>query len=273
MRKQLGQHFLVNPRVIRKIIRAANLCREDIVVEIGPGLGALTIPLSRRVNTLIAIELDASLCQRLQVLFSGDPHVVIIHANAAQFDYESLGLLKKAKVVANLPYYVATSILLRLLEKRHLFSDMILMLQKEVAERVVAQPGGKDYGLLSITCQLFSQVKLYAIIPPKAFKPPPQVESAILKFVILEEPRFKIKDSNHFFELVKCAFSQRRKTLRNTLKSQLNLVHSPTLLDQALKELDISPRLRGEALPIETYVHLSNYLIEQTECKVLSTEC
>jgi 16S rRNA (adenine1518-N6/adenine1519-N6)-dimethyltransferase len=263
MRKRLGQHFLVSPWVIQKIIQTSEAHPEDTVLEIGPGLGALTKPLSKIVSRLIAIELDESLCQHLKTIFADAPHVQIIQADALKIDYEKLGLQKKVKVIANLPYYVATPILLHLLENRTFFSTMTLMFQKEVAERVVAQPGGKAYGYLSIVCQLWSEIEFCFTVPPEAFNPPPEVDSAVLKFTVLDEPRFKVKDLNHLLKLIKQAFSQRRKTLRNTLKSHLNLIYSPLLLDKALEELHISPHLRGEALSVEKFVLLSNYLVEQ----------
>jgi 16S rRNA (adenine1518-N6/adenine1519-N6)-dimethyltransferase len=247
--------------VIGKIIDVAGLDEDDIVLEIGPGLGALTIPLAGKVRHLIAIELDNELCQKLKNIFSDTPHVQVVQGDALQIDYEKLIPAKKMKVVANLPYYLAIPILLRLLEVRRLFSEMTLMFQKEVAVRIVAKPGGKDYGLLSVSCQLFSDVTWCFTIPPQAFKPPPQIDSAVLKFKVLENPKFQLKDLNHFFELVKCVFSQRRKTLRNTLKSHLNVIHSTQLLDKALAELNIDPYLRGEALSTERYVQLSNYLV------------
>jgi len=270
MRKRLGQHFLVNPRVIRKMIRTADLDPEDTVLEIGPGRGALTVPISGIVQQLIAIERDETLYRHLKALFSDSPHVRILHADALEVDYQDLGFKKKAKVVANLPYYVATPILRRLLAGRCLFSEMTLMLQKEVAERVVAQPGGKDYGFLSITCQLFSDIQFCFVVPPKVFNPPPEVESAVLKFKLREEPKAPVKDLKHFFELVKQAFAQRRKTLRNTLKSHPNLIHSPALLDGALEALNISPHLRGETLSVEAYARLSNYLVEHIKWGVVS---
>lgn len=250
-KKHLGQNFLYDPSILDNIIRAAGLSGEDTVVEIGPGPGRLTRKLAESVKRLIAIELDPELYERLKGDFIAYRNVEIIHADALKFPFETIGSFK---VVANIPYYITTPIIFRLLEARECLQSMTLTTQKEVAERIAAEPGGKDYGVLTIMIQYFAQAELMFIIPKEAFRPIPKVDSAVVHMKILERPRVMVRDEKLFFRLVKTAFSQRRKTLSNSLKGI-----SDDIKDVLLQS-GIDPQRRPETLSLEEFARLSDSL-------------
>ena len=250
-KKHLGQNFLYDPSILDNIIRAAGLSGEDTVVEIGPGPGRLTRKLAEVAKRLIAIELDPELYERLQGDFIAYRNVEIIHADALKFPFETIG---EFKVVANIPYYITTPIIFRLLDAKKYLKSMTLTIQKEVAERIVAHPGGKDYGVLTIMIQYFAQPELKFIIPKEAFRPMPKVDSALVHIKILERPAVTVKDEKIFFRLVRTAFSQRRKTLSNSLKG----------LGEGIRDVMISsgidPGRRPETLSLEEFASLSDLL-------------
>jgi 16S rRNA (adenine1518-N6/adenine1519-N6)-dimethyltransferase len=251
-KKHLGQNFLYDPMILDNIIRAAGLSGEDTVVEIGPGPGKLTRKLAESVKKLIAIELDPELYEKLKGDFIAYRNVEIIHADAMKFPFEDIG---EFKVVANIPYYITTPIIFRLLDAKKYLKSMTLTIQKEVAERIVAHPGGKDYGVLTIMVQYFAQAELMFIIPKEAFRPIPKVDSAVVHIKILERPRVLVRDEKMFFRLVRTAFSQRRKTLSNSLKG----------LGEGVRDVMISagidPQRRPETLSLEEFAKLSDYLV------------
>lgn len=250
-KKHLGQNFLYDPSILSRIIQAAGLSSEDTVVEIGPGPGRLTRMLAEKVKRLIAIELDPELYERLKGDFIAYRNVEIVHGDALQFPFETIS---EFKVVANIPYYITTPIIFRLLEAKAFLRSMTLTIQKEVAERIVAHPGCKDYGVLTIMIQYFVRPELKFIIPKEAFRPVPKVDSAVVHMKILEQPAVTVKDEKMFFRLVRTAFSQRRKTLSNSLKS----------FRADIREVMISagtdPQRRPETLSLEEFARLSDFL-------------
>jgi len=250
-KKHLGQNFLYDNSILSRIIQSAGLSGDDIVVEIGPGPGRLTRMLAETVKRLIAIELDPELYERLKGDFIAYRNVEIIHGDALKFPFETTGAFK---VVANIPYYITTPIIFRLLDARKNVQSMTLTIQKEVAERIVARPGGKDYGVLSIMIQYYASPELKFIIPKEAFRPVPKVDSAVVHMKILERPCVTVKDEKMFFRLVKTAFSQRRKTLSNSLKSFEGDIK------EVLRAAGIDPQRRPETLSIKEFARLSDSL-------------
>jgi len=254
-KKSLGQIFLKNPRYLHKIVTAAHVTPDDNVLEIGPGLGHLTQVLAKKAKKVLAIELDERLIPGLHKQFSKYQNVEIIKADALQFAYESLG--GRWKVVANLPYYISTSIIQKLISYRVQFISLTLMLQKEVAERISATPGGKKYGYLSVLVQLHTKPKIEFNVPAEAFTPKPEVDSAVITLTIRNQPAVPIRDEAFFIQVVKVSFSQRRKTLRNSLK-QLDI--SMETLDAVMNETAIDLGRRAETLTVEEYGRLADFL-------------
>ena len=252
MRKsRLGQNFLYDRSILEKIVSAADLTRDDTVVEIGPGPGTLTRVLSRNVKRVIAIELDERLCGKLGSELSDLANVELIRGDALKFPFEQIG---NFKVVANIPYYITTPVIFRLLEARQSLSTMTLTVQKEVAERVIASPGGKDYGVLSIMVQYLAEAELKFVIPREAFRPVPKVDSAVLHMKILDRPPVNVLDENTFHRVVRAAFSQRRKTLSNALKSFGEGMREKIIAS------GIDPGRRPETLSMEEFARLADSL-------------
>ena len=253
-KRYLGQIFLCDPSILRRIIQVAQLSKEDLVVEIGPGWGKLTRMLAERVKKVIAIELDERLFEGLKTELAGYDNLELIHGDALKYPYENL---PEFKVVANIPYYITTPIIFRLLKAKKNLKSMTLTIQKEVAERIVAAPGGKDYGVLSVMIQYYAEPRLKFIIPKGAFRPVPKVCSAVVHFKILERPPVSVKDEEYFFRVVKTAFSQRRKMLSNSLKSlSIDIID----IKDKLTEAGIDSSRRPETLCIEEFARLSNVL-------------
>lgn len=253
MRRSLGQHFLFDKRVLKKIIDCSKVTSNDTVIEIGPGFGTMTRLLAERVKKVIAIEIDRKLVAKLKDSLSMKTNVEVITANALKFPYETIK--GKFKVVANIPYYITTPLLFRLLEFKEKIPSMTLLLQKEVARRIVASPGSKDYGILSITVQLYAKPSLKFLVPKGAFSPPPEVDSAVVHFEVFSQPLYKLKNEEFFLRVVKTAFSQRRKTISNSLKPFKNI-------KEALQETGIDQSSRPEVLSIKEFVKLSHALME-----------
>lgn len=261
-RRALGQHFLRDSRIAEAIVGIAHLAREDLCVEIGPGEGALTFLLAERAGRLLALELDEALAERLRPRLASLAHVQVRLADARSFDYSSLPALKpspggRVVVVGNLPYSVSKPILERLVAARTAVTEMVLTLQKEVAERVAAGPGSKRYGALSVLTQLYCDVRLALTIPPGAFRPPPKVDSAVLHLRVLAAPRVPVGDEGSFHRLVKAAFSQRRKTLANALAGGLGL--GVATARQRLQAAGIDPARRAETLSLEEFSRLNSF--------------
>jgi len=254
-KKSLGQHFLKDPHYLKKIADAARINREDQVLEIGPGLGHLTRELAARAKNVIALELDERLVPRLGEEFSETAKIEIVHADALAYQYETLS--GRWKVVANLPYYISTPIIRRLLQFREKFTTLTLMLQKEVAERIAAPPGGKEYGYLSVLVQFYAEARMEFIVPPGAFTPQPEIDSAVITLVVRDAPAVAVRDERFFFRLVKAAFSQRRKTLRNAIR-QLGIPKER--IDRVLSATGIDLSRRAETLSVEDFGTLADFL-------------
>ncbi len=251
MKKPFGQHFLFDPNILGKIIDSSGITSKDTVVEIGPGLGTLTKFLSERAGRVIAIEIDKRLIERLKENLSARKNVEVITADALSFPYDTIK--GSFRVVANLPYNISTPLIFRLLKYREKISAMTLLLQKEVAKRIVASPGTKEYGALSISVQLSTDPALKFMVSKKAFSPPPEVDSALVHFMVYSTPRFDIKDEAMLKKVVKTAFSGRRKMIANSLKTFKGI-------KEALKESGIDPALRPENLSAGDFVRLANTL-------------
>jgi len=259
-RKKWGQHFLADKNILKKVIKTAEIEKEDVVLEVGPGLGGMTQALAHEAKKVIAVEIDARLAEILRNKLADTPNVEIIGSDILKFDVRKhLGSGKRpVKVVANLPYQISTPLLFHFIESRDLFSALILMLQKEVAERMVAPPGGKTYGPLSVLVQSVADVSICFTIKPSAFFPPPEVESAVIRLSWKERPMIAPEQEGWFRLVVKGCLGYRRKTLANALKhSDLPL---PENLKERLEEVGIDPRRRPETLSVQEFVGLASVL-------------
>jgi len=259
-KKRLGQHFLVDRNILDKVIRTAQVGKEDVVLEVGPGLGEMTIALARQAKKVIAIEIDPKLVAILNEKVKNYSNVEVVKNDILKVDFNPF--LKKEghpiKVVANLPYQVSTPLLFRFIESKETFSTFTLMLQKEVAERMVAHPGGKEYGPLSIFIQMFSDVSIRFFIKPSAFFPPPKVESAVVQMVWKEKPIIELQNEEWFKKVVRGCFSYRRKTLVNALKhSGLTLAES---IELKMEAIGIDTRRRPETLTLQEFASLAKVL-------------
>lgn len=253
-KKHLGQNFLFDPSILKRIIQTANLTQDDTVVEIGPGFGRLTRMLADEVKRVIAIELDGELYERLKNELSGYDNIELIHGDALKYPY---GTLNEFKVVANIPYYITTPIIFKLFEHRDRLGSITIMIQKEVARRIAAGHGNKEYGILSLMTQYYGRPELGFIVPRGAFRPVPKVDSAVVHIEIYKKPPVKVKDEALFFRVIRTAFSQRRKTLANSLKPV-----SPDI-KEILPLAGIEPNRRAETLSIEEFAKLSDILYAQ----------
>lgn len=260
-KKSLGQNFLTDPYYLQRIIETAELSPEDYVLEIGPGAGDLTERLAANCQKVVAVELDAALLSLLQERLAPYPNAVVIHGDALQIDLANLsarefGENKPFKVVANLPYYITTPLIMRLLGERLPLTILVLMVQKEVALRMTAQPGGKDYGALSVAVQYRTAPRVAFIVPPGAFMPPPKVESAVIHLAVRPKPPVTVSDEEFFFRVVRAAFAQRRKNIKNSLLGS-GLPIASSDLEEALRQTGINPARRGETLSLQEFADLA----------------
>ena len=261
-KRSLGQNFLIDREIAQKIVRLAPLEPGDVVVEIGSGLGVLTILMVRRVKQVVAIELDRDMVVYLREKGKEIRSLVVVDGDALQFDF--LGLArqtgKKLKVVANLPYNISTPLIFRLLDCKEAFTHLTLMLQKEVAQRIISPSGSRDYGPLSIFSHLYTAPKILMRVSPQAFYPRPRVESALVGFEILDHPREEIEDMGFFRGVVRACFAQRRKTILNSLKNSPVALGSREEIGEVLGAVGIDPRRRAETLDLAEFQHLAEAL-------------
>ena len=257
-KKGLGQNFLASGDVIDKITHAADPC--DGVLEIGPGFGVLTQSLAENSPKVVSVEIDERLNEVLEFTLADYDNVKIINSDVLKIDLKELIKNefgdKKISVAANLPYYITTPIITKLIEEKLNIKNIVVMVQKEVALRMQAKPGTKDYGAITLLCLYYTQPSIVTNVPASLFVPPPKVDSAVLKLDMLEEPRVKVLDEKMFFRVVKAAFSQRRKTLLNCLSSAFRIPKEQ--LAKLMEDTGILPTRRGETLDIEEFAKLSD---------------
>ncbi|MFR2187854.1 MAG: 16S rRNA (adenine(1518)-N(6)/adenine(1519)-N(6))-dimethyltransferase RsmA [Blautia sp.] len=264
--KKFGQNFLIDPHVLDKIIAAAEITKDDFVLEIGPGIGTLTQYLAEAAREVVAVEIDSSLIPILEDTLSSYDNVSVINEDVLKVDLKKLveerNGGKPIKVVANLPYYITTPIIMGLFESHVPLKSLTVMVQKEVALRMQAGPGTKDYGALSLAVQYYADPYLAANVPPNCFMPRPNVGSAVIRLTRFEETPVKVTDEALLFRLIRASFNQRRKTLQNGLVNSPELHFSKEQVAAAIETLGVSPSVRGEALTLEQFAALCNALSE-----------
>jgi 16S rRNA (adenine1518-N6/adenine1519-N6)-dimethyltransferase len=265
LKKSLGQNFLIDQNILQNIVAAADLTQEKGALEIGPGIGALTQQLAKTAGQVVAVEIDQRLLPILADTMQPYPNVTIIHGDVLKLSldeiFEQFDHVSKVSVVANLPYYVTTPIVMKLLEARLPLENIVVMIQKEVALRMAAPPGGKDYGSLSIAVQYYCEPELVTIVPRTVFIPQPNVDSAVIKLKVRSKPPVEVTDESWFFEVVQACFAQRRKTISNNLLVRFFSKDTREVLNALLLQCDIDPVRRGETLSLEEYARLSNALL------------
>ena len=275
-KKSLGQNFLNDMNVVRKILFAAETGEKDAVIEVGPGLGVMTRELAARAGLVAAVEIDGSLMPVLLPLSEEFPNVRIINGDILKTDVKRDiidGYIKaselptdRIKVVANLPYYITTPIIMKFLEENAGDIDsMVVMVQKEVAERMTAAPGGKDYGAMTVTVNYYSRPEIQFTVPPSCFTPRPGVDSAVIKLTMRKEPPFELLSEKFFFDVVRASFSQRRKTLANALANAPYIGVAREAVSEVLEAMGKDPLSRGETLSPEEFGALSNRLLKLKE--------
>ncbi|MBK1811673.1 16S rRNA (adenine(1518)-N(6)/adenine(1519)-N(6))-dimethyltransferase RsmA [Clostridium sp. YIM B02505] len=261
--KSLGQNFLVDDSVLQDIVDGAEITEDDLVIEIGPGVGTLTVELLKKAKKVIAIELDDELVPILQNELGDNPKFQLIHKDALKVDFnELIGEEKNVKLVANLPYYVTTPIIVRLLNEGYNFKSLTIMIQKEVAERINSEPNCKEYGSISVLVQYYCDTRIVRYVSPESFIPRPKVESIVIRLDRLEKPRVDVKSQKLFFDVVRGSFNMRRKTLWNTVKS---VGLSKEQMEKAFENSGIDPKRRGETLSVAEFAALSDSIYEEKD--------
>ena len=264
--KRFGQNFLIDTHVLEEIIKSAEITKDDLVLEIGPGIGTMTQYLCENAREVVAVEIDKNLIPILEndTLAMYD-NVTVINEDILKLDLNALvqerNSGKRIKVVANLPYYITTPIIMGLFESHVPLQNITVMVQKEVADRMQAGPGSKDYGALSLAVQYYATPYIAANVPQNCFMPRPNVGSAVIRLTLHEEPPVKVKDESFMFALIRASFNQRRKTLVNGLTNAAELNLSKEEVQAALEEMGLSATIRGEALTLEQFAALANLLL------------
>ncbi len=260
--KKFGQNFLIDTRVLDKIINAAGLTKEDMVLEIGPGIGTMTQYLAEAAREVVAVEIDNNLIPILRETLKDYENVTIINNDILKVDIKELAEShngnRPIKVVANLPYYITTPIIMGLFESNVPIDNITVMVQKEVAERMQAKPGTKDYGALSLAVQYYAEPYIVANVPPNCFIPRPNVGSAVIRLTRHQDPPVQVKDAGLMFTLIRASFNQRRKTLQNGLYNSPELFYTKEQIAWAIEQLGVSAQIRGEALTLEQFGRLSD---------------
>jgi 16S rRNA (adenine1518-N6/adenine1519-N6)-dimethyltransferase len=265
-KKSLGQNFLIDPNILRNIVSHANLTKESGAIEVGPGIGALTEHLARAAKKVVSFEIDQRLLPVLEDTLSSYDNVNIVHSDILKADIEKvikeeMEGIKDIMVVANLPYYVTTPILLKLLNDRLPIRGFVVMMQKEVADRITAKPGTKEYGSLSIAIQYYVTAEVAMVVPKTVFMPQPNVDSAVIRLIKHDEPPVKVLDEDFLFKVTRASFAQRRKTILNNLQSGLpSGKEKKQLILDALEKVNVEPTRRGETLSIEEFGKLADAL-------------
>ena len=264
--KKFGQNFLIDTHVLDKIIRAAEITKEDMVLEIGPGIGTMTQYLAEAAGKVIAVEIDRNLIPILSETLSMYDNVRIINEDVLKLDIRKLAEEENQgrpiKVVANLPYYITTPIIMGLFEGQVPVESITVMVQKEVADRMQTGPGSKDYGALSLAVQYYAKPYIVANVPPNCFMPRPKVGSAVIRLTRHDTPPVQVKDEGLMFEIIRASFNQRRKTLANGLNNSSRLSYPKEVIAEAVEKLGKGPSIRGEALTLEEFARLSDILSE-----------
>ncbi|MGN0313014.1 MAG: 16S rRNA (adenine(1518)-N(6)/adenine(1519)-N(6))-dimethyltransferase RsmA [Lachnospiraceae bacterium] len=264
--KKFGQNFLIDTSVLDRIIDAACIGKDDLVLEIGPGIGTMTQYLCEHAREVVAVEIDKNLIPILEDTLSEYENVSVINEDILKVDINKLVQEKNngrpIKVVANLPYYITTPIIMGLFESKVPLSSITIMVQKEVADRMQAGPGTKDYGALSLAVQYFAKPQIVANVPPNCFMPRPKVGSAVIRLTRFEQPPVEVQDEAMLFRIIRASFNQRRKTLTNSLVNGGIPVSKEELLD-CLEQMKLSPTIRGEALTLEQFACLTDYIVRK----------
>lgn len=263
-KKKLGQNFLIDKNINEKIIESASISEDDIVLEIGPGLGNLTQLLCESAKKVISIEIDKDFKKIHDDLLNYD-NLEIIYDDFMDIDLRKILNpydKEKIKVVANLPYYITTPIIMKLLEEKYPVNKIVVMIQKEVAQRFASSPGGKDYGAITLTINYYTEAHYAFTVPPSVFIPQPKVSSAVVVFDVLDKPKYKVYSEEILFKVIKGAFAKRRKTFVNSLSSTFPEFEKEIIV-KTLKHFGLNKAIRGEKLSLEEYVKISNYLMER----------
>lgn len=263
--KKFGQNFLIDTHVLEKIIRSSEITKEDLVLEIGPGIGTMTQYLCEHAREVVAVEIDKNLIPILeQDTLSSYDNVTIINEDILKVDMNQIVKEKNngkpIKVVANLPYYITTPIIMGLFEAHVPIDNITVMVQKEVADRIQSGPGSKDYGALSLAVQYYADPYIVANVPPNCFMPRPNVGSAVIRLTIHQNPTVKVKNEKLLFRLIRASFNQRRKTLANGLNNSPEISLSKEMISEAIEELGVVATIRGEALSLEQFAKLADII-------------
>ncbi len=264
--KKFGQNFLIDGHVLDKIIAGAGVTKDDMVLEIGPGIGTMTQYLAEAAGKVVAVEIDRNLLPILQETLADYDNVKVIHADVLSLDLEKLVQEENGgrpiKVVANLPYYITTPIIMALFEQHVPLANVTVMVQKEVAARMKSGPGSKDYGALSLAVQYYAEPYIVANVPCNCFMPRPNVDSAVIRLTRYKEPPVQVKDEKMLFKIIRASFNQRRKTLQNGLNNSSELNFTKDQIAAAIAEAGFSPSVRGEALTLEQFAKLTDILLK-----------
>ena len=262
--KKFGQNFLIDPHVLDKIIRAAEITEDDFVLEIGPGMGTMTQYLAYAAREVCAVEIDKSLIPILEDTLSDYDNVTVINEDILKVNIAKLAEEKNGgrpiKVVANLPYYITTPIIMGLFESHVPIDSITIMVQKEVADRMQVGPGTKDYGALSLAVQYYAKPEIVAIVPPNCFMPRPNVGSAVIRLTRHKEVPVQVNDEKLMFKIIRASFNQRRKTLANGLNNAPDIHLSKEVIQESIEELGVPVTIRGEALTLQQFAQLSNII-------------
>ncbi len=268
--KKFGQNFLIDTHVLEKIIRSAEITKDDLVLEIGPGIGTMTQYLCENAREVVAVEIDKNLIPILeQDTLSSYDNITIINEDILKVDINQIVKEKNEgkpiKVVANLPYYITTPIIMGLFEAHVPIDNITVMVQKEVADRMQSGPGSKDYGALSLAVQYYADPYIVANVPPNCFMPRPNVGSAVIRLTLHQDPPIKVKNEKLLFRLIRASFNQRRKTLVNGLNNSPEISLSKEMISEAINELGVTATIRGEALTLEQFAKLADIIDEKTK--------